>query len=315
MKCAFVFPGQGSQSVGMLGTLAQAEPAVGATFEESSDVLGYDLWSLCQAGPEADLNATERTQPAMLTAGVAAWRTWRAHGGAEPSVMAGHSLGEITALVCADAIPFRDAVALVRFRGRAMQEAVPMGVGAMAAVIGLADGEVEAACAESAGEEIVVAANYNSPGQVVIAGHAAAVARASEACKARGASRAVPLPVSGPFHSPLMQPAAERLRERLAGIDVRAPRMPVLAFDAGWHDSPGAIRDGLYRQLFNPVRWSAIMKSIIEGGATHVVEAGPGKVLAGLARRAEGGRGLAVFALDGPEGLGKALTGCKGEGP
>ncbi len=190
-----------------------------------------------------------------------------------------------------------------------------MGVGAMAAVIGLADGEVEAACAESAGEEIVVAANYNSPGQVVIAGHAAAVARASEACKARGASRAVPLPVSGPFHSPLMQPAAERLRERLAGIEVRAPRMPVLAFDAGWHDSPGAIRDGLYRQLFNPVRWSAIMKSIIEGGATHVVEAGPGKVLAGLARRAEGGRGLAVFALDGPEGLGKALTGCKGEGP
>jgi [acyl-carrier-protein] S-malonyltransferase len=312
LKCAFVFPGQGSQSVGMLGTLAQAEPVVGATFEEASDVLGYDLWSLCQAGPGTELNATERTQPAMLTAGVAAWRAWRTHDGAEPSVMAGHSLGEIAALVCADAIPFRDAVALVQFRGRAMQEAVPMGIGAMAAIIGLADAEVEAACAESAGDEIVVAANYNSPGQVVIAGHAAAVARAGEACKARGAARAVPLPVSGPFHSPLMQPAAERLRERLAGIDVRAPRVPVLAFDAGWHDSPEAIRDGLYRQLFNPVRWSAIMKAIIDGGVTHVVEAGPGKVLAGLARRAEGGRGLAVFALDGPEGLGKALAGCKG---
>ncbi len=299
----------------MLASLAQAEPAVGAAFEEASGVLGYDLWALCQAGPEQLLNSTERTQPAMLTAGVAAWRAWRAHSGTEPSVMAGHSLGEITALVCADALPFRDAVALVQFRGRAMQEAVPMGVGAMAAVIGLADAEVEAACSEAAADEVVVAANYNSPGQVVIAGHAAAVDRASEACKARGASRAVPLPVSGPFHSPLMQPAADRLRQRLAEIEIRPPRVPVLAFDAGWHDSPEAIRDGLYRQLFNPVRWSAIMKSIIQDGVSHVVEAGPGKVLAGLARRAEGGRAVGVFTLDSPEGLGKALAACEGEQP
>lgn len=315
MKCAFVFPGQGSQSVGMLAGLAAAEPGVGETFAEASEVLGYDLWALCQSGPEADLNATERTQPAMLTAGVAAWRAWQAHEGPDPAVMAGHSLGEITALVCAGAIGFQDAVALVQFRGRAMQEAVPMGVGAMAAIIGLADDEVEAACVEAAGEEVVVAANYNSPGQVVIAGHAGAVARASEACKARGAPRAVPLPVSGPFHSPLMQPAAERLRERLAAIDVAAPRLPVLAFDAGWHDSAEAIRNGLYRQLFNPVRWSSIMQRIIGGGATQVVEAGPGKVLAGLARRAEGGRGLAVVTLDGPEPLAKALAACKGETP
>jgi len=313
LRCAFVFPGQGSQSVGMLGTLAGTEPGVVETFREASEVLGYDLWSLCQAGPEPDLNATERTQPAMLTAGVAAWRAWRAHGGPEPAVMAGHSLGEITALVCAGALQFGDAVALVQFRGRAMQEAVPMGVGAMAAIIGLADAEVEAACAESAAGEVVVAANYNSPGQVVIAGHAGAVGRASEACKARGAARAVPLPVSGPFHSPLMRPAAEQLRERLASVEVEAPRLPVLAFDAGRHDSPAAIRDGLYRQLFNPVRWSAIMKAIIDGGATHVVEAGPGKVLAGLARRAEGGRGLAVFTVDAPESLAKALAACKGE--
>lgn len=312
MKCAFVFPGQGSQSVGMLGQLGQAEPDVAATFAEASEVLGYDLWRLCQDGPGTDLNATERTQPAMLAAGVAAWRAWRAHSGAEPAIMAGHSLGEITALVCAGAIGFRDAVALVQFRGRAMQEAVPMGVGAMAAVLGLSDVEVEAACAEAAAGEVVVAANYNSPGQVVIAGHAAAVERAGEACKARGAARAVPLPVSGPFHSPLMRPAAERLRERLARITVQAPRLPVLAFDAGQHDSPDAIRDGLYRQLFNPVRWSSIMKAIIGEGVTHVVEAGPGKVLAGLARRAEGGRALSVFALDSPEGLDKALAGCVG---
>jgi [acyl-carrier-protein] S-malonyltransferase len=297
----------------MLASLAEAEPCVGDTFGEASEVLGYDLWQLCQAGPDTELNATERTQPAMLTAGVAAWRAWQAHGGADPAVMAGHSLGEITALVCAQAIEFRDAVALVQFRGRAMQEAVPMGVGAMAAIIGLADAQVEEACVEAAGDEVVVAANFNSPGQVVIAGHAAAVARASEACKARGAARAVPLPVSGPFHSPLMRPAADRLRERLAGLQVHAPRVSVLAFDAGLHDSPDAVRDGLYRQLFNPVRWSAIMRSMIGEGVSHVVEAGPGKVLSGLARRAEGGKALSVFQLDSPEALAKALAACKGE--
>jgi len=297
----------------MLASLAEAEPGVCSTFDEASEVLGYDLWELCQAGPEPALNATERTQPAMLTAGVATWRTWRDHGGTDPSVMAGHSLGEITALVCAEAMSFRDALALVQFRGRAMQEAVPMGVGAMAAIIGLADAQVEEACAEAADSEVVVAANYNSPGQVVIAGHAAAVGRASEACKARGAARAVPLPVSGPFHSPLMRPAADRFRQRLGAVEVRTPRLPVLAFDAGRHDSPEAILDGLYRQLFNPVRWSAIMQAIIGEGVTHVVEAGPGKVLSGLARRAEGGKALSVFQLDSPEGLAKALAACKGE--
>ena len=314
MKVSFVFPGQGSQSVGMLASLSGVAPAVAGTFAAASEVLGYDLWQLCQSGPEAELNLTERTQPALLVAGVAAWRAWQARGGAMPAVMAGHSLGEITALVCADAIAFRDAVGLVQFRGRAMQEAVPPGEGAMAAVLGLGDAEVEAACTEAAGTGVVVAANYNSAGQVVIAGDAAAVGRAIEACKARGAKRAVALPVSGPFHSPLMKPAAERLRERLASLDIRVPRLPVYAFDATWHDSPEAIRDGLYRQLFNPVRWSAIVAAIIASGVTHVVEAGPGKVLAGLVRRADGGRGVEVFTIDSAESLDKALAGCTGGG-
>jgi [acyl-carrier-protein] S-malonyltransferase len=290
-----------------------AEPVVRSTFAEASTVLGYDLWELCQHGPEAALNATERTQPAMLAAGTAAWRAWQARGGPEPAVMTGHSLGEITALVCAGAIDFKTAVALVQFRGRAMQEAVPMGTGAMAAVLGLADAEVEAACAEASQGDVVVAANYNSPGQVVIAGGARAVDRAIAACTARGAKRTVPLPVSGPFHSPLMKPAAERLSERLRNIEIETPRLPVCAFDASWYDSPASIRDGLYRQIFNPVRWSSIVAGIIAGGATHVVEAGPGKVLAGLVRRVEGGRKLAVFTIDAEETLAAALAGLSGE--
>jgi [acyl-carrier-protein] S-malonyltransferase len=312
LKAAFLFPGQGSQSVGMLARLAEAEPVVRTTFAEASAVLGYDLWELCQHGPEEALNATERTQPAMLTAGTAAWRAWQARGGTDPAVMTGHSLGEITALVCAGAIDFKVAVALVQFRGRAMQEAVPMGTGAMAAVLGLADADVEAACVEASQGEVVVAANYNSPGQVVIAGGARAVERAIAACTARGAKRTVPLPVSGPFHSPLMRPAAERLREYLRAVEVEAPRLPVCAFDASWYASPASIRDGLYHQLFNPVRWSSIVAGIIAGGATHVVEAGPGKVLAGLVRRAEGGRKLAVFTIDAEETLTAALAGLSG---
>lgn len=312
MKAAFVFPGQGSQSVGMLASLAEAEPVVRATFEEAADVLGYDLWVLCQTGPESELNATERTQPALLAAGTAAWRAWLARGGSDPAVMTGHSLGEITALVCAGAIEFRDAVSLVQFRGRAMQDAVPIGVGAMAAIIGLEDAEVEAACGEASGPGVVVPANYNSPGQIVIAGDAAAVERAAKACTARGAKRAVPLPVSGPFHSPLMRPAAERMRDRLAGLEIRTPRLPVYAFDASWHDSPARIRDLLYRQIFSPVRWSTIASAMIANGVTHVVEAGPGKVLAGLVRRAEGGRSLSVFTVDGAESLQKALEGVLG---
>lgn len=312
MKAAFVFPGQGSQSVGMLADLASAEPVVRSTFEQASAVLGYDLWDLCQNGPQARLNETERTQPALLVAGIGAWRAWLARGGSQPDLMAGHSLGEITALVAAGALDFETAVSLVQFRGRAMQDAVPIGTGAMAAIIGLADGEVEAACAEASQDDVVVAANYNSPGQVVIAGSAAAVARGVEACKGRGARRAVPLPVSGPFHSPLMKPAAERLRERMRDIEFRKPAMPVYAFDATLYGSPEEIRDGLYRQLFNPVRWSSIVLDIIGSGVSHVVEAGPGKVLAGLVRRAEGGRDLAVFTLDTEEGLQAALAGMKG---
>lgn len=313
MKLAFVFPGQGSQSVGMLASLGASDPVVTRTFAEASAVLGYDLWSFCQQGPAEQLNATERTQPALLAAGAAAWRAWLERGGPEPSVMAGHSLGEITALACAGALDFAAAVELVRFRGQVMQEAVPIGVGAMAAILGLDDGEVEAACAEAAQGEVVQAVNYNSPGQVVIAGTAAAVARAVEACQTRGAKRAVALPVSAPFHSPLMRPAAERFRERLAHVELRAPRVPVYAFDATRHGGPAQIREALYRQLFSPVRWSSIVAAMIGEGVTHVVEAGPGKVLAGLVRRVEGGRSLAVFPLDAKETLEKALAGCSGE--
>ena len=314
MKAAFVFPGQGSQSVGMLASLAAAEPLVVQTFAEASQVLGYDLWQLCQHGPEQDLNETERTQPAMLVAGVAAWRAWRSRGGPVPAVMAGHSLGEITALVCAGALRFDDAVALVQFRGRAMQEAVPGATGAMmAAVIGLDDLAVEEACREAAGGEVVVAANYNAPGQVAIAGASAAVARAIEVCRSRGAKRALPLPVSAPCHSPLMQPAAERFRTRLADVTVMPPQHPVYAFDGAWHDTPERIRDGLYRQLFNAVRWTTIVGAIISSGCTHVVEAGPGRILAGLVRRAEGGRQLAIYTIDGADSLAAALAGLKGD--
>ena len=226
MSFAFVFPGQGSQSVGMLAPLAGAEPLVQETFAEASDVLGYDLWKLCQGGPEDELGKTERTQPAMLAAGVATWRVWRKHGGGLPAAMAGHSLGEYSALVCSGALDFRTAVGLVQFRGQAMQAAVPAGQGAMAAILGIDDAEVEAACREAAQGETVQAANFNSPGQVVIAGTAAAVDRAIEVAKAKGAKRAIKLPVSVPSHSPLMQPAAERLRREAAAGEVRTSRGP-----------------------------------------------------------------------------------------
>jgi [acyl-carrier-protein] S-malonyltransferase len=313
LKLALVFPGQGSQSVGMLSALAASDPVVSDTFAEASAVLGYDLWRLCQEGPAELLNATATTQPALLAAGTAAWRAWLGRGGPEPAVMAGHSLGEITALVCAGALDFQAAVDLVRFRGEVMQEAVPAGAGAMAAILGLADADVEAGCAEAAQGEIVVAVNYNAPGQVVIAGTSAAVGRAVEACRVRGAKRAVELPVSVPSHSPLMRPAATRFRERLAEVRVTAPRIPVYAFDAERHDGPDSIRDALYRQLFNPVRWSAVVGAMIGEGVTHVVEAGPGKVLAGLVRRADGAKGLAVFPVDATDTLEKALQGCSGD--
>src|SRR5262245_59218510 len=238
-----MFPGQGSQSVGMLAALAAAEPVVRETFAEASSALGYDLWALCQQGPEERLSETERTQPAMLAAGVAAWRAWNRRGGPAPTRLAGHSLGEYSALVAAGALEFGAAVALVRYRGEAMQRAVPAGTGAMAAILGLEDAVIEAACREAAQGEVVQPVNYNAPGQLVIAGAAAAVARAIEACKSRGAKRAVPLPVSVPSHSALMKPAAEALRERLRDIEVKPPTLRVRAFDAGLYGDADSIRD------------------------------------------------------------------------
>jgi [acyl-carrier-protein] S-malonyltransferase len=298
----------------MLAALAVAVPAVRATFTEASTVLGYDLWSLCQQGPEERLSETERTQPAMLAAGVSVWRSWKERGGPMPAMLAGHSLGEYSALVAAGALAFGDAVGLVRFRGETMQRAVPAGTGAMAAILGLDDSAIEAACRDASQGEVVQPVNYNSPGQLVIAGTASAVARAIEACKAKGAKRAVLLPVSVPSHSALMKPAAEALRERLHALEIRAPAIRVYAFDGGIYTDAASIRDGLYRQLFNPVRWSAIVKAMIAEGATALLECGPGKVLAGLARRASGARDLALHAVDSPETLDGALAAAKGSG-
>lgn len=286
MSFAAVFPGQGSQSVGMLASLAEAHPEVQRTFGEASEALGYDLWVLVQQGPEEKLNATERTQPALLAAGVAAWRVWRAAGGRDPIAMAGHSLGEYTALVCAGALEFKAAVKLVEFRGQAMQQAVPAGQGAMAAILGLDDEQVRAACAEAAQGEVVEAVNYNSPGQVVIAGNKAAVERASEACKARGAKRALPLPVSAPSHCALMLPAAEKLAARLAEMQVKAPTIPVIQnVDVQSHTDAAAIRAALKAQLHSPVRWVESAQKLAALGGMKQLEFGPGKVLAGLAKR------------------------------
>lgn len=312
MTLAVVFPGQGSQSVGMLAALAAQESVVEATFAEASEVLGYDLWALCQQGPEAELGATERTQPAMLAAGVATWRVWSRHDGPQPVAMAGHSLGEYSALVCSQALDFRTAVDLVRFRGRVMQEAVPLGVGAMAAVLGLDDQEVVAACAEAAGEEVVEAVNFNAPGQVVIAGHATAVARAIETAKARGAKRAVQLPVSVPSHSSLMRGAAERLAQRLAGTALETPRIPdVYTVDVKTHSSPEGIRNALKEQLYKPVLWADTVKAMLGRGITTILELGPGKVLTSLNRRIERGPQLSMLAVDDPESLAKALASCR----
>jgi [acyl-carrier-protein] S-malonyltransferase len=313
MAVAFVFPGQGSQSVGMLKSLADAEPVVTATFAEASNVLGYDLWQLCQAGPEEALNATERTQPAMLAAGIAVWRVWRKRGGPAPTVMSGHSLGEFTALVCADSLDFSTAVELVSFRGRAMQEAVPVGRGAMAAVLGLEDEDVEAACREAARGEVVEPVNFNAPGQVVIAGHAAAVKRAIEACKTRGAKRAIDLPVSVPSHSSLMKPAAERLQERLAGTEVRSPLVPeIYTVDVRKHGHPQGIRAALVQQLFNPVRWAETVRRMVASGVTHIVECGPGKVLTGLNRRVERRKEISVFGIEDSATIDEAIAACWG---
>jgi [acyl-carrier-protein] S-malonyltransferase len=315
MSFAFVFPGQGSQSVGMLAQLA-AEPLVQETFAEASDVLGYDLWKLCLGGPEEELGKTERTQPAMLAAGVATWRVWRKHGGGLPTAMAGHSLGEYSALVCSGALDFRTAVGLVQFRGQAMQAAVPAGQGAMAAILGLDDSDVEAACREAAqGEnvgETVQPANFNSPGQIVIAGTAAAVDRAIEVAKSKGAKRAIKLPVSVPSHSPLMQPAAERLRERLQQVKfgVREVR-DIYTVDVRKHGDEASIRKALVEQLVKPVRWTETIQAILADGARVIVECGPKGVLTGLNRRIERNKEIAMLSIEDGESLQQALQACR----
>jgi [acyl-carrier-protein] S-malonyltransferase len=308
MSFAFVFPGQGSQSVGMLAALAAAEPMVQQTFAEASEALGYDLWRLCQDGPEELLGATERTQPAMLAAGVATWRVWQQHGGGMPAAMAGHSLGEYSALVCAGVLDFRTAISLVQFRGQAMQAAVPVGQGAMAALLGLDDPAVEAACAEAAQGDIVQAANFNSPGQVVIAGAAAAVDRAIELAKARGAKRAMKLSVSVPSHSALMRPAAAQLAERLANTALAAPVVEdIYTVDVRKHGDVASIKSALVEQLVKPVRWSATIQAMVAQGAKVIVECGPGRVLTGLNRRIEKNRDIAMLSIEDSDSLQLAL--------
>jgi [acyl-carrier-protein] S-malonyltransferase len=301
MTIAFVFPGQGSQSVGMLDAFADL-PVVRDTLAEASDALGLDMAALIQHGPKAALDATIHTQPAMLTAGVAVWRAWCAQGGPQPAWLAGHSLGEYSALVAAGALGFADAVRLVRLRAEAMQRAVPEGAGAMAAILGLEDDVIRDACAQAAQNEVVEAVNFNAPGQVVIAGAAAAVARAIEACKARGAKRALPLPVSVPSHCALMRPAAEALAAALAGVEIAPPRIPVIHnADVSAYNDPAAIRDALARQLYSPVRWVETVVWLAAQGVTTIAECGPGKVLAGLTKRIDAD--VASVALTEPAQL------------
>ncbi len=283
---AFVFPGQGSQSSGMLADLAEQQPSIKTTFEEASQALDYDLWQLVQESDPARLNQTEVTQPALLTAGVALWRAWQDAGGVQPGLMAGHSLGEYTALVCAGALQFGDGVRLVRLRGQYMQEAVAPGEGAMAAIIGLDDDAVVKACAEASEGDVVAAVNFNSPGQVVIAGEKEAVDRAIGHCKDAGAKRALPLPVSVPSHCDLMKPAADQLRETLASTEISRPRVKVINnVDVAAESDPEAIRKALVRQLYRPVRWTETVRQMAESGVTRLVECGPGAVLCGLTRR------------------------------
>ncbi|HSX61451.1 MAG TPA: ACP S-malonyltransferase [Tahibacter sp.] len=283
---AFVFPGQGSQSVGMLAELAAANPLVRQTFEEASAGAGVDLWALSQEGPEDALNRTENTQPALLAASVAVWRLWRERGGAPPARLAGHSLGEYSALVAAGALSLVDAAALVAERGRLMQAAVPAGVGAMAAIIGGDDAQIAQACADVAGDDVVSPANYNSPGQVVIAGHAAAVDRAIARLAELGVKKSVKLAVSVPSHCALMRDAADRLAERMQSIAWSLPSIPVVQnADARAFDDLDAIRGALQRQLYQPVRWTECVQALVAGGAARALECGPGKVLAGLIKR------------------------------
>lgn len=282
----FAFPGQGSQSVKMLADLATKFSIVGDTFKEASDVLGYDLWALTQEGPTEELNQTDKTQPALLTSSVAIWRVWQEMGGQQPTVIAGHSLGEYSALVCAGVIDFKDAIKLVELRGQLMQQAVPAGIGAMYAIIGLDNDKIALACEQAAQGEVVSPVNYNSPGQVVIAGNKAAVERAGVLCKEAGAKRALPLPVSVPSHCALMKPAADKLALALKDIEFKTPQIAVINnVDVIAETDADKIKDALVRQLYCPVRWTGIIVKMAEQGINLQIEAGPGKVLSGLVRR------------------------------
>jgi [acyl-carrier-protein] S-malonyltransferase len=299
---AFVFPGQGSQQVGMLAAAHAHFAVVRDTFTEASHVLGYDMWALLQHGPQEALNLTETTQPVLLTSSVALWRAWRSETDLQPGIMAGHSLGEFSALVCAGALEFSDAVKLVRKRGEFMQTAVPVGQGAMAAIIGLEDTVINRICEQVTREPdaVVSAVNFNSPGQVVIAGHKAAVETAIVALKEAGAKRALPLPVSAPFHTVLMKPAGKELAEVLATIRISAPQIPVVHnVHAATESDPNNIRNLLVEQIYSPVRWTSCIQTIIQAGAFHIVECGPGNVLSGLNRRID--KSLKCYSLEEPE--------------
>jgi [acyl-carrier-protein] S-malonyltransferase len=304
---AFVFPGQGSQSVGMLAELATEFPEVRKTFDEASEGAGFDLWSLAQNGPEAELGKTENTQPVLLAASVAVWKTWRTQGGPLPAQMAGHSLGEYSALVCAGALPLREAASLVAERGRLMQAAVPAGAGSMAAVLGADDEMILQVCKEVSGEEIVTPANFNSPGQLVIAGHAAAVDRAIQRLGELGVRKVIKLAVSVPSHTPLMREAAQQLAARMADLPWQVPEIPVLQnADAKAHAGIEFIRAALERQLYMPVLWTDTVQSLVRNGATKVFECGPGKVLAGLCRRID--KSIDARALGTPAEMAQAMA-------
>lgn len=305
-QLAFVFPGQGSQKMGMLAELADQHSVVQETFAEASQVLGYDLWELSQHGPQEAMNMTERTQPLLLTSSVAIWRIWQAKGGDRPALMAGHSLGEWSALVCSGVLGFADAVKLVQLRGKYMQEVVPAGVGSMAAVIGLDDDAIIQCCQEAEQGEVVSAVNFNSPGQVVIAGHVGAVDRAIELCKSQGAKKAMPLAVSAPFHSSLLKPAADRLAEDMAAVTFLEPEIAIVHnVNAQTQRDPVAIKQLMIEQIYHPVLWVDCVKALAAAGITGAVEAGPGKVLSGLIKRID--RSVVAVASDTPSSLEAAL--------
>lgn len=302
---AFIFPGQGSQKLGMLAELAEKYSIVQETFAEASTVLGYDLWQLSQQGPQEALNMTERTQPLLLAASVAIWRVWQQEKTEQPAMMAGHSLGEWSALVCAGVVSFTDAIRLVQLRGKYMQEAVPSGVGSMAAIIGLDDESIVSACQAAAETEIVSAVNFNSPGQVVIAGHVGAVDRAIAICKEKGAKKAMPLAVSAPFHSALLKPAADRLADEIANVEFQPPTIPVVHnVNAQIEADPAMIKQRMIEQIYHPVLWVDCVNALLAQGVTKAVECGPGKVLSGLVKRID--RSIVSIATDSPEAIAAA---------